>query len=124
MIKRVNALPNRSFRVVIYQLCVGVTPCYTRLISSTFDHRPTNIHSPMQLAQGSAPKIIHLHRFSCQVYVPIPPFWQLSLGSLRKSGIYVGFETSSIIRFLDSATGDCHTTRFADCICDDDLFPT
>ena len=78
----------------------------------------------MQLTQGSAPKISQLHRFCCQVYVPIPPLWRLALGSFHKSGIYVGYETSSIIRFLDPAIGDCHTTLFADCICDEDLFPT
>ena len=46
------------------------------------------------------------------------------MGPLRKSGIYVGYETVSIIRFLDPLTGDCHTARFADCIFDEDLFPT
>ena len=46
------------------------------------------------------------------------------MGPLRKSGIYVGYETVSIIRYLDPMTGDCHTARFADCIFDEDLFPT
>ena len=44
--------------------------------------------------------------------------------ALHKSGIYVGYETVSIIRYLDPMTGDCHTDRFADCIFDEDLFPT
>ena len=46
------------------------------------------------------------------------------MGPLRKSGIYVGYETVSIIRYLDPMTGDCHTARFADCIFDEDFFPT
>ena len=46
------------------------------------------------------------------------------MGLLCKSGIYVGYETPSIIRFLDPATGECHTTCFPDCIFDEDLFPT
>ena len=46
------------------------------------------------------------------------------MGLLRKSGIYIGYETMSIIRYLDPMTGDCHTTHFADCIFDEDLFPT
>ena len=66
----------------------------------------------------------HLRRFGFQVYVPIPPPQRSAMGPLRKSGIYVGYETPSIIRFLDPATGDCHTARFADCIFDEDLFPT
>ena len=44
-------------------------------------------------------------------------------GLLLKSGIYVAYETVSIIRYLDPMTSDCHTARFADCI-DEDLFPT
>ena len=83
-----------------------------------------NIHSPMQLAQGSAPKISHLRRFGCQVYVPIPPPQRSAMGPLRKSGIYVGYETVSIIRYSDPMTGDCHMARFADCIFEEDLFPT
>ena len=46
------------------------------------------------------------------------------MGPLCKSGIYVGYETPSIIRFLDPATGHCHMARFADCSFDEDLFPT
>ena len=46
------------------------------------------------------------------------------MGPLRKSGIYVGYETVSIIRYLDPMTGDCHSARVADCIFDEDLFPT
>ena len=80
-----------------------------------------NIHSPMLLAQGSAPKISHLRRFGCQVYVPIPPPKRSAMGPLRKSGIYIGYETISIIRYLDPMTGDCHTARFADCIFYEDL---
>lgn len=94
--------------------------------ANLINFRPSayNIHSPIQLAQGSAPKISHLRRFGCQVYVPIPPPQRSAMGPLRKSGIYVGYETVSIIRFLDPLTGDCHTARFADCIFDEDLFPT
>ena len=82
-----------------------------------------NIHSHVQLAQGSAPIISHLYRFGCQVYVPIAPPQRSAKGPLRKSGIYVGYATMSIIRYLDPMTSECHTARFADCI-DEDLFST
>ena len=78
----------------------------------------------MQLAQGSAPKISHLRRFGCKVYVPIPPPQRTAMGLLRKSGIYVGYETASIITYLDPMTGDLHNARFADSILDEVSFPS
>ena len=44
------------------------------------------------------------------------------MGLLRKSGIYVGYETASIIRYLDPMMGDLYTARFADSIFDEDCF--
>jgi hypothetical protein len=38
-------------------------------------------------------------------------------------GIYVGYETPSIIKYLEPMTGDLHTTRYADCVFDEDHFP-
>jgi hypothetical protein len=83
-----------------------------------------NIHSPMQLVQGVIPKISHLRKFGCMVYVPIPPPQQTAMGPLRKVGIYVGYETASIIRYLEPTTGNLHTARFADCIFDENNFPS
>ena len=39
-------------------------------------------------------------------------------------GIYVGFETPSIIRYLELLIGDVFTTRFADCQFNEVVFPT
>ena len=40
-------------------------------------------------------------------------------------GIYVGFETPSIIRYLEPLTaGDIFTARFADCQFNEVVFPT
>ena len=38
-------------------------------------------------------------------------------------GIYVGFETPSIIRYLEPLTGDVFTSRFADCQFNEVVFP-
>jgi hypothetical protein len=43
---------------------------------------------------------------------------------LRKIGIYVGYESASIIRHRDPMTEELHTARFADCIFDEDNFPS
>ena len=45
------------------------------------------------------------------------------MGSQRRLGIYVGFESPSIIRYLEPLTGDMFTARFADCQFDETIFP-
>ncbi|KAM1346508.1 hypothetical protein ACFX2H_035546 [Malus domestica] len=48
----------------------------------------------------------------------------LHAASLRRLGIYVGFDSSSIIRYLEPLTCDMFTTRFADCHFDETVFPS
>jgi hypothetical protein len=40
----------------------------------------------------------------------------------RKLGIYVGFQSLSIIKYLEPLMGDLFTTWFADCIFNEDHF--
>jgi hypothetical protein len=42
----------------------------------------------------------------------------------RKVGIYVGFQSPSIIKYLKPLTGDLFTARYADSIFDEEHFPT
>jgi hypothetical protein len=86
---------------------------------------PTAYHdtSPLQLVRGNEPSISHLRIFGCIVYVPIPPPERISMGPHRKLRIYIGYETPSIIKYLDPMTGDLHTARYADCVFDEDHFP-
>ena len=42
----------------------------------------------------------------------------------RRLGIYVGFESSSIIRYLEPLTSDVFTAQFADCHFNETNFPT
>ncbi|GJS92894.1 retrovirus-related pol polyprotein from transposon TNT 1-94 [Tanacetum coccineum] len=46
------------------------------------------------------------------------------MGPQRRLGIYVGYETISIIRYLEPSTGDVFTTRFADCHFNEAIFPS
>jgi hypothetical protein len=87
--------------------------------------RPTAYHesSPLQLVRGKEPSISHLRIFGSSVYVPIPPPQRTSMGPHRKLGIYVGYETPSIIKYSEPMTGDLHTARYADCVFDEDHFP-
>ena len=88
--------------------------------------RPTGYHkfSPLQLAFGHEPNISHLKTFGCAVYVPIPPPQRTKMSPQRKLGIYVGYDSPSIIRYLEPLTGDVFTARFADCHFDESVFPT
>jgi hypothetical protein len=40
------------------------------------------------------------------------------MGPHRKVGIYVGFQSPSVIKYLEPFTGDLFTARFADSIFD------
>jgi len=46
------------------------------------------------------------------------------MGPHRKLGIYVGYKSPSIIKYLESLIGDLFTARNADCTFDEDNFPT
>jgi hypothetical protein len=87
--------------------------------------RSTVYHStsPLYLVRGNAPSISHLWKFGCTVYAPISPLKHTSMGPHRKLGIYVGDHSPSIIKYLKPLTEDLFTTRYADCIFNEDHFP-
>ena len=45
-------------------------------------------------------------------------------GAPKKVGIYVGYESPSIIKYLEPMTGDLFKARFADCHFDESVSPT
>ncbi|CAM8884854.1 unnamed protein product [Rhodiola kirilowii] len=45
------------------------------------------------------------------------------MGPQRSLGIYVGFESPSIVKFLEPQTGNICTARFTDCVFDEENFP-
>jgi hypothetical protein len=79
--------------------------------------------SPLQLVRGDQPSISHLRKFGCVVYTPISPPKQISMGPHRRMGVYVGFQSLSILKYLEPLTGDLFTTQVADCIFNEDHFP-
>jgi hypothetical protein len=80
--------------------------------------------SPLELVYGKAPNISHLRTFGCVVYVPIAPPKHTKMGPQRRLGIYIGYESLSIIKYLEPSTGGIFTARFADCHFDETNFPT
>jgi hypothetical protein len=45
------------------------------------------------------------------------------MGPHRRMGIYVGFQSPSILKYLEPLTGDLFTTQFGDCIFNEGHFP-
>jgi hypothetical protein len=88
--------------------------------------RPTSYHtySPAQLVQGKEPNISHFRTFGYAIYVSIAPSHRTKMGPQRRLGVYVSFESPSIIKYLVPLTGDLFTARFADCHFDEAVFPT
>ncbi|CAM8902104.1 unnamed protein product [Rhodiola kirilowii] len=87
--------------------------------------RPSAYHKypPLQLVFGQEPNISHLRIFGCAIYVPIAPPQRTKMGPQRSLGIYVGFESPSIVKYLEPQIGNICTARFADCHFDEENFP-
>ena len=108
--------------------CKLPTSCWGHTVlhaANLIQLRPTAYHetSPLQLVRVNPSSISHLRKFGCAVYVPISPPQRTSMGSHRKLGIYVGYSSPSIIKYLEPLTGDLFPACFADCIFNEDHFP-
>ena len=86
---------------------------------------PTAYHeySLSQLVLSKQPNISHLQIFGWVVYVPISHTQRIKMGSQQRFGIYVGFNSPFIIRYLEPLTGNIFTARFTDCYFNENIFP-
>lgn len=84
------------------------------------DHK----HTPYQLAIGKEPNIYHLKMFGCTKYIPISPPQRTKMILKMRLEIYVGYESRSIIRYLEPLTCDIFQERFVDFHFDETKFPT
>ena len=80
--------------------------------------------SPFQLILGQIPNLSHLRVFGCTVQVPITPPQLTKMGPQRRSGIYIGFDSLSIIKYLEHLKRDIFRARFVDCHFDEVNFPS
>jgi hypothetical protein len=78
----------------------------------------------LQLVFDQPPNIYHFRIFSCVVYVQIAPPQHTKMRPQHRLGIYVCFDSLSIIRYLEPLTGDIFKARFEDCYFDENLFPS
>ena len=60
--------------------------------------------------------------FGCVVYVPIASPQRTKMGPQRRLGIYTGFDSLSIIRYLKPLTSDVFKARFEDCHFNETIF--
>jgi hypothetical protein len=81
------------------------------------------VESPHQLLNGEKPSVKHLRIFGCGVYTPIPNPKRSKLGIQQSLGIYVGYESPSIVKYLEPSTGKMFRARFLDCVFDETSFP-
>ena len=108
----------------------------SKLLVSTWGHailhaaslvhiRPTDYHkfSQLQLVLGQQPNIFHLRTFGCAIYVPITPPQCTKMGPQCRLGIYTGFDSPSIIRYLEPLIGDVFKARFEDYHFNETIFP-
>ena len=56
--------------------------------------------------------------------VPITPSQKTKIGPQPRLGIYVGYNSLSIIRFLEPLMGDLFTVKFVNCHFDKTHFPS
>ena len=80
-------------------------------------------YSHSELVLGKQPNISHLRIFGYAIYVPITPTQCTNTGPQRRLRIYVGFDSSSIIRYLGPLTRDVFIARFEDRHLNESVFP-
>jgi hypothetical protein len=88
--------------------------------------RPTllNTQTPQELLSGRTPYVSHIRVFGCEVWVPLHALRRHTIGAHRQLGVYVGFDSPSIIRYLDPSTGNLYKARFFNCRFIETKFPT
>ena len=85
---------------------------------------PSQGISPLQILTGVPPSVKHIRVFGCAVHVPIPAVDWIKIGPRRQLGIYVGFYSQSIIRYIDPTSGEQHKAPFRNCVFDERRFPS
>ncbi|KAM1093339.1 hypothetical protein ACFX2B_008349 [Malus domestica] len=73
------------------------------------------LYSTLQLVTGYGLDILYLCIFCCLVYVSISLSLHIKIGPQQRMRIYVRYDSSSIIHYLEPLTGDLFTAYFTDC---------
>ena len=79
-------------------------------------------YSNSQLVLGKKPNIFHLRIFGCAIYLPIAPAQRTKMGPQQRLEIFVGFDSPSIIRYLEPLIRDVFIILFAYCHFNESVF--
>jgi hypothetical protein len=115
--------------LLLRELCNLPITCWEHAVLHAADLiqlRPITYHSVslLYLLHANAPSISYQRKFGCAVYAPISPPQHTRMGPNRKMGIYVGYHSPYIIKYIKRMTEDLFMARYADCIFNDDHFLT
>ena len=118
------------------QLVVRPMLCHANLPSQYWGHavlhaatllrlRPTLLQTqtPLELASGRTPMIAHLRTFGCEVWVPVSEPKLKTMEPQRVKGIYLGFDSPSIVRYKLPHREDIYKARFQNCKFIETRFP-
>ena len=89
-------------------------------------YRPTLLHehSSLETLTGHPPSVAHFRIFGCPVWVPVPEPERKTIGTHRQEGIYVGFDSPSIIRWVSPKSGVLDKARFQNCQFEEKISPS
>ena len=87
--------------------------------------RPTLLNpiTFQQLLTGRTPDVSHLRIFGCKVWVPWLEPLRRTISALREEGVYMGFDSPSILRYFVPSTGALLKACFQNCIFEENVFP-
>ena len=87
---------------------------------------PTLLHTqiPLELVSRRTPNVSHLRTFGCRVWVPIPEPQRKTIRTHHQEGVYVGYDSPRIIRYLSILIGTLLRARFQNSHFDENTFPS
>ena len=76
-----------------------------------------------ELIIGRTPNVAHLQIFGSQVWVPRLEPQRKMISAHREGGVYMGFDSPSIIRYLVPSTKTLLRARFQNCVFEEIVLP-
>ncbi|GJR98057.1 hypothetical protein Tco_0270231 [Tanacetum coccineum] len=124
MLSSLTLSPARKPHSVIFQAIPKIHPAVVLFIPLRTTLVVQMQSSPRRVCLDGRERKQTLAVFTRQIlYVHIAPPQRTKMGPQRRLRIYVGYATSSIIRYIEPLTGDLFTARFVDCHFDEAVFP-
>ena len=82
-----------------------------------------NANSWQVLLARRIPNVSHLKIFGCRVWARRLELQRKTIAAQREEGIYVGFDSPSILRYIIPSTSVLLRARFQSCIFEETVFP-